>query len=116
MMVHVQQTRLDASATGRSNLNVGTPIIEGVANADKLLAATCEVREDLMVLDWDICKDTVSHLLKALRQVCPKLFVVGLAASRQHEWSALLAGVDIFLCKADPAERLIAVAGIGRDR
>ena len=83
--------------------------------------ATCP---DLVLLDWELpgleagdpltalrqAQDGSSGqgLLPTLRELCPYLAVVALSGRPEARRAALEAGVDAFVSKGDPPERLLA--------
>ena len=89
--------------------------IGGVANASRLLHGRESVRPQLMFLDWDVCRYTASDLVAALRLLCPNLFAVALGSLRQEKSLALAVGLDEFLCKSDPPQKLFEVACLRSD-
>jgi DNA-binding NarL/FixJ family response regulator len=66
--------------------------------------ATCP---DLVLLDWEL-PGFSPHLLANLRELCPSLAVIALSGQPEARREALSAGVDDFVSKGDPPERLLA--------
>ena len=67
--------------------------------------ATCP---DLVLLDWELPGLESDSLLPALREFCPCLAVIALSGRPEARRAALDAGVDAFVSKGDPPERLLA--------
>lgn len=65
------------------------------------------VQPDLVLLDWDL-RGSALGLLPALRRVCPELKIIALSARPELRTAILVAGVDAFVSKTDPPERLLA--------
>jgi len=79
---------------------------------------------DLVLLDWELpglkaaglstvlrqAQDGSSGqgLLPTLRELCPRLKVIALSGRPEARQTALDAGVDAFVSKGDPPERLLA--------
>lgn len=63
---------------------------------------------DLVLLDWRLQGLAAVNLLPALRRVCPKVVVIALSGRPEERQTALDAGVDAFVSKTDPPERLLA--------
>ena len=86
----------------------GMNVVGEAANAEGLLAqieATCP---DLVLLDWDLPGVPMVDLLSALNNTCPALSVIALSWRLEIEHTALDAGADAFVSKADPPEQLLA--------
>jgi DNA-binding NarL/FixJ family response regulator len=67
--------------------------------------ATCP---DLVLLDWELPGFEADSTLSTLRQLCPGLNVIVLSGQPEAHRAALDAGVDAFVSKGDPPERLLA--------
>ena len=63
---------------------------------------------NLVLLDWELPGLGVARLLPALRELCPGLAVIALSGRAEARRAALDAGVDAFVSKGDPPERLLA--------
>jgi DNA-binding NarL/FixJ family response regulator len=67
--------------------------------------ATCP---DLVLLDWELPGLEADSLLPTLGEFCPRLMVIALSGRPEARRAALDAGVDAFVSKSDPPERLLA--------
>jgi DNA-binding NarL/FixJ family response regulator len=76
----------------------------GVEDLLAQMRATCP---DLMLLDWELPRLAGSDLLTTVRQACPDVFVIALSGRPEARRAALAAGVDAFVGKTDPPERLM---------
>jgi DNA-binding NarL/FixJ family response regulator len=63
---------------------------------------------DLLLLDWELPGPQVADLMTALHALCPNLCVIALSGHSESRHVALEAGVDAFVCKCDPPERLLS--------
>jgi len=63
---------------------------------------------DLVLLDWELPGLEVDDLLPTLHELCPRLAVIALSGRPEARQAALDAGVDAFVSKGDPPERLLA--------
>jgi DNA-binding NarL/FixJ family response regulator len=63
---------------------------------------------DLVLLDWELPGLESDSLLPTLRELCPGLKVIALSGRPEARRAALDAGVDAFVSKGDPPERLLA--------
>ena len=85
-------------------------------DAERALALSAEQRPDLVLLDWELpgqgaagpLRSAGQRLLPALRVCCPHLKVIALSGRPEARQAALDAGVDAFVSKGDPPERLLA--------
>ncbi|MGE5141119.1 MAG: response regulator transcription factor [Rudaea sp.] len=81
--------------------------VSEVSDARELLSQTGAMHPDLLLLDWELtgaAPDTVGRL----RELCPRLYIIALSEKDQAREAALKAGVDVFVSKAEPPERLLA--------
>ena len=62
---------------------------------------------DLVLLDWELPGLETDSLLPTLRELCPHLAVIALSGRPEARRAALEAGVDAFVSKGDPPERLL---------
>jgi DNA-binding NarL/FixJ family response regulator len=70
-----------------------------------LLETTCP---DTILLDWELPGMDIIELLAALRRLCPGVPVLALSGRVQARRAAMDAGVDAFVSKGDPPERLLS--------
>jgi CheY-like chemotaxis protein len=95
------------------------PDVTVVGEADdaaQVLELATGQRPDLVLLDWELpgaraVADSAGsgrRLLPALRACCPSLKVIALSGRPEARQAALTAGVDAFVSKGDPPERLLA--------
>ena len=63
---------------------------------------------DVVLLDWELPGLETDSLLPTLRELCPCLKVIALSGRPEARQAALDAGVDAFVSKGDPPERLLA--------
>jgi DNA-binding NarL/FixJ family response regulator len=69
------------------------------------LSVTCP---DLVLLSWELPGADEIDLLPAIRRICPKLPVIALSGRLEARQIATAAGVDAFVSKSEPPERLLA--------
>ena len=86
----------------------GIEVVGEADGAEGLLAQTKATCPDLVLLDWELPGLHADGPLSTLRQVCPDLFVIALSGRPEARRAALAAGVDAFVSKGDPPERLLA--------
>ena len=88
----------------------GIQIVGEAADAEALLDQVKVTCPNVLLLDWELPNPTVKGSLpSALREVCPTLYVIALSGRPETRMTALAAGADAFISKADPPVRLIAV-------
>jgi DNA-binding NarL/FixJ family response regulator len=87
------------------------PEAEVVGEAVDAVALLDQVRgacPDVVLLGWELPGLAEAGGLAALRQAHPSVAVIGLSARPEAGRAALEAGVDAFVSKVDPPEKLIA--------
>jgi DNA-binding NarL/FixJ family response regulator len=97
----------------------GMELVGEATNADGLLSSVLATRPDLLLLDWELpelrATDGGRRLLAALHARLPALHVVVLSGRPESNRSALAAGADSFVSKADPPENLLSTLRSARD-
>ncbi len=63
---------------------------------------------DLMLLDWELPGGRALRALRDIQAVRPGVMVVALSGRPEARWAALAAGVNAFVSKGEPPERLLA--------
>jgi DNA-binding NarL/FixJ family response regulator len=86
----------------------GLNVVGEAVNASTLMTQVGVTCPDLVLLDWRLQGLAAASLLPALRRICPKVAVIALSGRPEERQAALDAGVDAFVSKADPPERLLA--------
>lgn len=88
-------------------------VVAEAAEAESLLPQVEEARPDLVLLDWGLQEAAGADQFSALRRACPNAAVIVLSAQPGVEETALAAGADAFVSKADPPELLLeAIAAV----
>jgi len=77
-------------------------------DVEQALRLVAERRPDLVLLDWELPDWGGPAALVGLRVVQPGLAVIALSGRPEARRPALDAGVDAFVSKGDPPERLLA--------
>jgi two-component system response regulator NreC len=85
----------------------GLQVVAEAADVDELLTLVRAFAPDLLLLQWRLDGGCSEDLVSRLRRLCPGLRIVALSAQPEARRSALDAGADAFVCKADPPERLL---------
>ncbi len=78
-------------------------------NVDELLCSLTETCPDLVLLDWELPGIDGCDLLAQIREICPTVKVIALSAYPEACEEAASAGIQWFVSKGDPPERLLAV-------
>jgi DNA-binding NarL/FixJ family response regulator len=85
----------------------GMWVVGEAAEAEALLAQEAAVQPDLVLLDWELPGSQTTDLLAALR-VRRRTIVIALSGRPEARQEALNAGVDAFVSKGEPPDRLLA--------
>jgi DNA-binding NarL/FixJ family response regulator len=86
----------------------GLKVTGEAVDAEGLLSQIRTSCPDVVLLDWELPGLEVSELISALRAVCPGVLVVALSGRPEARQLAQELGVDAFVSKVDPPERLLA--------
>jgi DNA-binding NarL/FixJ family response regulator len=95
-------------------------ILGEAVDATGLLDWVRATKPDVILLDWELPGLPATSLLPTLQSHHPDLQVVALSGRPAARHAALEAGVNAFVSKGDPPERLLAVikdcAGLDSER
>ena len=95
----------------------GLEVVGEVSDGKDLFAQVEAARADLVLLHWRLRGWSGDDSLPDLRETHPDLAVIVLSGHPEVEETALMAGADAFVSKADPPERLLeAIAEMKQDR
>jgi len=83
-------------------------IIGESADPEDILSQKKDPGPDLMIMSWDIPSHGIEDILKKIRNTYPGLLVIALSTNANLRDKALKSGVNEFIYKGDPPERLIA--------
>lgn len=83
-------------------------VLHEATDAQDLLTLAEVSCPDLILLDWELPGLAPIELIPALRRACPKAAVIALSGKVGARREALAAGVDAFVSKGDPPERLLS--------
>jgi DNA-binding NarL/FixJ family response regulator len=84
-------------------------VVDEVDDAESLLAQVRVTPPDMLLLDWGLPGRAAVELLLALRMICPDIYVIALSSRPDMGQAALAAGVNAFVSKTDPPDRLLTV-------
>jgi len=87
----------------------GIVVSAEAARVNELLEQVSISCPDAILLDCDLPGLSVSEFLPQLRSLCPRIRVVALCSRPEMQQAALSAGVDAFVGKTEPSEKLLAV-------
>lgn len=94
---------------------LGMRVVGEAAEASALLAQRAAVQPDVVLLDWELPGLQATNLLPALHAGARLTIVIALSGRPEARRAALDAGVDAFVSKGDPPERLLAILYAVRD-
>ena len=85
----------------------GFVIVGEVEDTENLLAQTQSLFPDLVLLSWELPGLCPDDTLSRLHKIYPDLAVIALSGRPEARQAALRVGVDAFVSKAEPPERLL---------
>jgi DNA-binding NarL/FixJ family response regulator len=80
-----------------------------------LLTLAQEGSPDLLLLDWELPGCNAVDAISRFRTCCPDAVVIALSGRSGAREAALAAGVDHFVSKGEPPERLLDTIRIARE-
>jgi DNA-binding NarL/FixJ family response regulator len=86
----------------------GIEVVGEARNGPDLRGQIEPTRPDLVLLDWELPGESALDTLSNLRTMYPALRVIALSGRPEARQAALRAGVDAFVSKSDPPERLLS--------
>jgi DNA-binding NarL/FixJ family response regulator len=88
----------------------GVTVAGTVSEAESLLALVRTTRPDLVLLDWELPgQQPIIDIIPTLHTLDVRPKIIALSSHPEAERPALAAGVDAFVSKSDPPDRLLAV-------
>jgi len=84
-------------------------VVGETADATGLLLAVEQKAPELVLLDWELPGLPPVQLLRLLRYERPFLKIIAMSSRPEARQAALAAGVEAFVSKSEPPERVLAV-------
>jgi DNA-binding NarL/FixJ family response regulator len=84
-------------------------LVGEITEASQLLPQAEALQPDLIFLEWEMSGDPAGSMLQSLRRLVHPLRLIILSRNAQLRDTALAAGADAFVSKADPPEPLLTV-------
>lgn len=78
----------------------GFDIVGEADHVESLLAQVCTQPPALLLLDWNLPGLRPHHLLKTLREHCPKILIAVMSVRPEDRAISLAAGADLFIPKS----------------
>lgn len=91
-------------------------VVGEAGDSNQLLTVAQATSPELVLVDWSLPGMPAGDLLCTLPEACPNLRLIALSGRPEARRAALSAGVDAFVSKTDPPERLLAAVCICRSR
>jgi DNA-binding NarL/FixJ family response regulator len=110
----------DDDATVRSALGllleqeVGLKVVGEAAEAAELLNQMRMTCANMLLIDWELPGLDAAELVLEVRMCCPDAVIVALSGRPEARMDALEAGIDMFVSKAEPPERLLDALHAGQ--
>lgn len=76
-------------------------------NGKDLIAEVKSAEPDLVLFDWELPGLKTTEMVSGLRECCPGVILISLSGQVEARQAALGAGVDAFVSKGDPPERVL---------
>jgi len=86
----------------------GIEVVGEVVDAPGLLDDVEQSCPDLVLLDWELPGLGHVEFMDVIRSCCPRLLVVALSSQFEAPQAALSLGMDAFVSKFHPPEKLLA--------
>ena len=83
-------------------------VVGEAADATGLLLAVADKAPDLLLLDWELPGLPVGQLLRLLQFERPDLQIIVMSSRPEVERQALALGIQAFMSKSEPPERVLA--------
>ncbi len=94
----------------------GLIVVSEIDDAENLLSQIEVTNPDVILLDWELPNLEGFEVLELIRQRYPDLKIVALSGDPGARQSSREAGVDIFVAKTEPPDRLLAAIGWSGNR
>lgn len=91
-------------------------IVGETADADSLLQAVETKKPDLVLLDWELPGLPAETLLRLIHCLHSPIQVIALSGRPEARRAAQLSGIDAFVSKGDPPERILSALNKVRNR
>jgi len=88
-------------------------IVGEAENAQDLLGRRWQLVPDAILVDWELPGLSPADGILSVRQVYPTARIVALSSRPEVKRAAQQAGADVFVCKGDPPEWLLAALDSG---
>ena len=82
-------------------------VVGEVADTTDLVSRIQTLQPDIVLLDWELPGMEKDRTLVRLRALCSRAAIVALSGRPEASQASLLAGVDAFVSKVDPPDRLL---------
>jgi DNA-binding NarL/FixJ family response regulator len=79
------------------------------ADGQDLLVEAESAEPDLVLFDWELPGLKTAEMVAELRACCPRAILISLSGRLEARQAALGAGVDAFVSKGDPPERVLDI-------
>lgn len=84
-------------------------IVAEEASTENLTETIGETTPDLVLLEWELIRETHREMIDSLKAVHPQMKVVVLSGQPGCREGAMSAGADHFMSKVDPPDRLLNI-------
>lgn len=89
--------------------------VSEAAQLEDLVPALVRCPPDVVLVDWEFDGASGEGVVRLIRETCPRAQVIALSGMAEASRAALQSGVDAFVSKNDPPERVLgALTRLGR--
>jgi DNA-binding NarL/FixJ family response regulator len=108
ILVADDQTKVRFALRVLLRRQLGLETVDEAIDAVEVLVQAMNACPDLVLLAWDLPGLQDLDLVPALRRICPDVDIIAMSGRSEARKAALDAGVDAFVSKGEPPERLLA--------
>lgn len=94
----------------------GVEVIGEAADTVSALLRAEQVQPDVILLDWELPGMAATDLLQLVRHLLPQTVVIALSGRPEARHAAEAAGVEAFVSKTAPSEKVLAALSCARGR
>ena len=83
-------------------------VVGEVAGIEQLVTAIRATQPDVLLLEWELLSSESALKIAELKKDFPQVEIIAMSGRPELRKAAAAAGVDVFISKVDPPERLVS--------